>query len=365
MALAALSYSPRTAAAELSTLELFHGPDETGAMVLKNFRIVLDGKDLQIPTPTAETDSAMPIFKRQVAAGVHKLEVEALLEAAPSVFTYMDGYRIKVRSLLQVEVLPTKGVAVRSRIMPKAGVTVPWQERNRLVITLSPVAHESEPPPDVASAAPAPATAAASQPTTAPQSEPPPALAFAQEPVPAPEPLTAPRAEPAPAATPVHVADSVRAARAPVPVATATPAAAPAHAAPPAPAPAAPAPSEPPPAAPRATQAGCNLDPVRFEFDKSTLTADAERSLDRFAACLATTTHSIRLEGHGDARGTDQLNEWFGDERARAVAAYLREKGVDARRLSTRYFGKSRPLCTEVTEACYARNRRVEAIRRD
>jgi outer membrane protein OmpA-like peptidoglycan-associated protein len=360
VALAALSYSPRIAAAELATLELFHGPDETGAMVLKNFRIVLDGKDLQIPTPTAEADAAKPIFRGQVAAGIHKLEVEALLEATPSVFSYMEGYRLKVRSKLQVEVLPAEGVSIRSRIMPKTGVTVPWQERNRLVITLAPVAHDPAQPTDVASASPAPAPAAEGASPAAP-SAPAPAVAVAPEPVAAPAPLAAPAAEPAPEPR----AAPVEAAPAPVPVAVATSEAARPRAASPtarAPAAPAPAPSAPLPAAPRAAQVGCSLEPVRFEFDKSTLTADAERSLDRFAACLAMKPRSIRLEGHADARGSDQLNEWFGDERARAVAAYLREKGVDARRLSTRYFGKSRPLCTEATEDCYARNRRVEAI---
>jgi outer membrane protein OmpA-like peptidoglycan-associated protein len=68
------------------------------------------------------------------------------------------------------------------------------------------------------------------------------------------------------------------------------------------------------------------------------------------------------VEGHTDAVGTDEYNRWLAWDRAAAAAAYLRERGLAPGRVTTRFVGKGRPVCREATEACYARNRRVEVI---
>ena len=106
----------------------------------------------------------------------------------------------------------------------------------------------------------------------------------------------------------------------------------------------------------------CALDPVLFDFDRAVLKAAAIAALDRFAACLGQTTRAVRLEGHCDLRGSAAYNQALGERRADAVVKYLRKKGVAAVRLSKLSWGKSKPLCEESTEACHARNRRVEAI---
>jgi peptidoglycan-associated lipoprotein len=112
----------------------------------------------------------------------------------------------------------------------------------------------------------------------------------------------------------------------------------------------------PPPAA------ACALAPVRFGFDKATLTAEARRALDAFAACVAPGASSLQVDGHCDVRGSAAYNMGLGERRAAAVASYLESHGVAAGRISTSSFGKSRPLCGERTEACHARNRRVEIM---
>jgi peptidoglycan-associated lipoprotein len=111
-----------------------------------------------------------------------------------------------------------------------------------------------------------------------------------------------------------------------------------------------------------ATPVACALDPVLFPFDRTTLTATSMEALDRFAACLGRTTRAVRLEGHCDVRGSAAYNQQLGERRADAVVKYLRKKGLAAVRLSKLSWGKSKPLCEETTEACHARNRRVEAI---
>jgi len=120
------------------------------------------------------------------------------------------------------------------------------------------------------------------------------------------------------------------------------------------------------PASPRATAAGpCALEPVRFGFDSSALPAEARPSLDRYAACLATTTSTIRLEGQSDPRGSVEYNRWLAWDRAAAVRAYLQGKGVPGRRLLARVSGTFDPACPEGSESCFAALRRVDAIPRD
>jgi outer membrane protein OmpA-like peptidoglycan-associated protein len=148
-----------------------------------------------------------------------------------------------------------------------------------------------------------------------------------------------------------------------VAAAPATPAPAPEAA--PAPAPeAAAATLAPQPAArpPPAHAERCALPPVRFAFDKATLTADAEAALDAFAACLAGSGGAVRLEGHCDGQGPDLYNEWLGAQRAAAAARRLRERGVAPERITVRSMSAGSPTCTDVSVACNARNRRVEAV---
>ena len=134
----------------------------------------------------------------------------------------------------------------------------------------------------------------------------------------------------------------------PPPVAVGPPAAAP---------PPLPAPAEAP-----ATPARCVLDPVHFAFRKARLDAEATAALDRYSECLSGTRTSVLLEGYCDQRGGVEYNLRLGERRAAATAQYLHQKGIDSRRISVRSFGKSKPLCTEASEDCYARNRRVEAV---
>jgi OOP family OmpA-OmpF porin len=101
---------------------------------------------------------------------------------------------------------------------------------------------------------------------------------------------------------------------------------------------------------------------VRFEFAKVVLTTEARAELGRFAACAAASRMAIRVEGHSDRRGSADYNRWLAWDRAAAVSAYLRERGVPDRRIRTRSAGAASPLCEESTEPCFARNRRVEVF---
>ena len=100
-------------------------------------------------------------------------------------------------------------------------------------------------------------------------------------------------------------------------------------------------------------------DTVFFDFDSHAIRADAQATLQKQAAWLQKYPATrLVLEGHCDERGTREYNLALGDRRAYAVREFLVSLGVDANRLTTRSYGKERPVCTESDEACWAQDRR-------
>jgi peptidoglycan-associated lipoprotein len=99
---------------------------------------------------------------------------------------------------------------------------------------------------------------------------------------------------------------------------------------------------------------------VRFGFDQATLTGDAQGSLQKLADCVKQApAKKITISGHADERGTTQYNIALGARRAESARKYLSDLGV-ATKLDTVSFGEEKPLCTDSSEDCWARNRRDE-----
>jgi peptidoglycan-associated lipoprotein len=165
----------------------------------------------------------------------------------------------------------------------------------------------------------------------------------------APPPVAPP---PAPTPTPAPPAP----APAPKPPTAAAPAPAPA----PAPKPPAPTPAPTPPPRPAEFMANANLKEIHFDFDKYNIRPGDAKILDANAAWLKSNPGNlILIEGHCDERGTAEYNLALGERRAKSTMNYLVAQGVQASRITIISYGKERPLCTEHTEACWARNRRA------
>ena len=140
---------------------------------------------------------------------------------------------------------------------------------------------------------------------------------------------------------------------------------APAPAAAPAPAPApAPTPQKgPAPAAPPETSMMIMQEDIYYDFDKSTLKPAAQDNLMKKAAWLrANPNATVTIEGHCDERGTNEYNLALGDRRADSAKAFLVDLGIAASRLTTVSYGEERPVCTQHTEECWAKNRRAHFV---
>ncbi len=154
---------------------------------------------------------------------------------------------------------------------------------------------------------------------------------------------------------------------------------------PPPPAPTAPAPPPPPPPPPppapapapkpltddevfsRKSLSELNADKplqdVYFDYDKADLRDEARAALQKNAEWLKRWAGTkITVEGHCDARGTNEYNLALGDKRASVVRGYLTGLGVAADRIMAVSKGEESPFCTEEAESCFSQNRRGHFI---
>jgi peptidoglycan-associated lipoprotein len=104
-------------------------------------------------------------------------------------------------------------------------------------------------------------------------------------------------------------------------------------------------------------------DRVFFETDSTSLTSVAMQTLDKQAAWLNQyRNYRILIEGHADERGTREYNIALGARRASVAVNYLVSRGVDAGRITSKSFGKERPvaICNDIS--CWSQNRRAVTV---
>lgn len=98
-----------------------------------------------------------------------------------------------------------------------------------------------------------------------------------------------------------------------------------------------------------------------FDFNKSNLKPGGKMELDKAAGVLKENGYpAIIITGHTDSVGSDEYNQKLSEERANTVEKYLESKGVPADKMSTKGYGKTKPIASNETAEGRAQNRRVE-----
>ena len=99
---------------------------------------------------------------------------------------------------------------------------------------------------------------------------------------------------------------------------------------------------------------------VYFDFDRSELTEKAKELLAQVGELLIKEERfTITIEGHTDARGTEDYNFTLGAKRAMKVKEFLVAYGIDAKRMESVSYGKEAPKVEGSTEEAYSQNRRA------
>jgi peptidoglycan-associated lipoprotein len=102
---------------------------------------------------------------------------------------------------------------------------------------------------------------------------------------------------------------------------------------------------------------------IYFDYDRSSINPAAGDILKKHAAWLKKNAgYLVKVEGYCDERGTEAYNMALGKKRANAAKAYLAKQGVSAKRISTVSYGEGKPVCADMLESCWAKNRRAQFV---
>jgi OOP family OmpA-OmpF porin len=100
---------------------------------------------------------------------------------------------------------------------------------------------------------------------------------------------------------------------------------------------------------------------VEFDIDKYNIKAQYHAELDKVVDLLTKNPNaSVTVVGHTDITYTHAYNMQLSKRRAEAVKNYLVQKNVDAKRITTEYYGPDRPIADNNTVDGRSRNRRSE-----
>ena len=94
--------------------------------------------------------------------------------------------------------------------------------------------------------------------------------------------------------------------------------------------------------------------------DVDTLRQNVEMVKNDTEALNIAEQYSLKLEGNCDEWGSDEYNFALGLKRANAVKDELLNNGVASERITLVSYGSSNPVCTEKTQECWSKNRRVD-----
>jgi peptidoglycan-associated lipoprotein len=102
---------------------------------------------------------------------------------------------------------------------------------------------------------------------------------------------------------------------------------------------------------------------VYFDYDSDQIKANSLKTVNAHGQYLANNpTQKVRLEGHGDERGTREYNLALGERRAESVSRLLQLQGVLDDQIEIISYGEELPAAPGHDEQSWALNRRVEIV---
>jgi OOP family OmpA-OmpF porin len=106
---------------------------------------------------------------------------------------------------------------------------------------------------------------------------------------------------------------------------------------------------------------------IHFAYNKAIIKKDSYWILNQVAQVLKDNSEiTLSIEGHTDSRGGDAYNMKLSARRAKAVMDHLVKKGkIRRKRLTSKGWGETKPIDTNLTDEGRAANRRVEFVRTD
>ena len=105
------------------------------------------------------------------------------------------------------------------------------------------------------------------------------------------------------------------------------------------------------------------FDNLEFESGKDIIRPSSFAALDELAALMIKhPTWGLKISGHTDNVGKPLANMTLSKKRAEAVKKYLIAKGVSADHLRSEWYGQTKPIAPNTTEAGRQKNRRVEML---
>jgi peptidoglycan-associated lipoprotein len=105
------------------------------------------------------------------------------------------------------------------------------------------------------------------------------------------------------------------------------------------------------------------LSDVMFDYDQFAIRDDQRGTLQKNADYLRRwPSVRVSIEGNTDLRGTNEYNLALGERRGNSARDYLTGLGLGADRFVVVSKGEESPVCTEDTEGCHGRNRRVHFV---
>lgn len=108
------------------------------------------------------------------------------------------------------------------------------------------------------------------------------------------------------------------------------------------------------------------MENIYYDYNKFIVREDAKPELDKLVKMMDDNpTVSIELSSHTDARGGDDYNLTLSDMRAKTVVEYIKDKGVEAKRITSKGYGEKalRNRCkngVDCAEDEHEENRRTE-----